>query len=62
MSMMPGNPCHKDADFQAPEIKTENCRDCKTEHLPQHLIQGRCKPCHKQWLEDFTNGKYSNSQ
>lgn len=58
MSMMPGNPCHKDADFPHPPIRTEKCRDCGFEHLEGIFVQGRCSDCHEQWLEDFIDGKY----
>ena len=53
MSMMPGNPCHKDADFPAPIIKTEACKVCEKIFLPKQMIQGKCRICYNEWVEDF---------
>lgn len=53
MSMMPGNPCHKDADFPAPEIVFTKCRDCRTKIVLGSDIQGRCWECYDKWLDAF---------
>lgn len=56
MSMMPGNPCHEDADFPAPKIEMMKCIDCKNKIVKEDAIQDRCRKCHNIWLDRFIDG------
>lgn len=62
MSMMPGNPCHKDADFPhgqtAIQCREENCSE--ETYVEETFIQGRCRECHEVWMENFINGEYDS--